>query len=152
MKTYTLMLSKTFPATHPCAGQPTDFESKVLIGEKRHTLRSNYEFWRKRLLAVNEGKAVIVVKQWDGRPYYSTPREIFRLGSKTKWSPIYYCDSMLHGLYYQMTKQNPKCTYVDLLAKNDGLTLDQFRAWFNPKDLVDFEFEGIIIYFNDIVI
>ena len=62
MKTYNIMLSVVFPATHPRKGQPTGFKEKVLravcktgerylsdIRPKVHTIRANYPLWKKRI-------------------------------------------------------------------------------------------------------
>ena len=76
MKTHVLIVSRTFPKKHPKAGQPTYFDSKILLtidptihavveldGEvttekKLTTIRSNYELWKKRIDEVNQGIAI----------------------------------------------------------------------------------------------
>ena len=61
-ETYVIMLSQTFPAKHPKAGQPTEFAEKVQEAlnyvkyhgiegmkptprAKIHTMRTNWELW-----------------------------------------------------------------------------------------------------------
>ena len=48
MKTYYLTLSNVFPSTHAKAGMNTCFEEKLRV-YKLHTIRANYDFWKKRL-------------------------------------------------------------------------------------------------------
>ena len=95
MKTYYLTLSPKFPSTHIRAGQPTNFEaalnnaimcakcqekpkgmcmSECIIGyRKLHTIRANYEFWRKRFEKIAAGEAVLSIRQW-----VEQAREAFR--------------------------------------------------------------------------
>ncbi|MFT0234472.1 hypothetical protein ACMSFF_23335 [Bacteroides faecis] len=47
MKAVVLLSKKFFPA-HFRAGEATDFKAKVLNGQKRHTCRCNYEYWKKK--------------------------------------------------------------------------------------------------------
>lgn len=56
MKAVVLLSKKFFPA-HFRAGEATDFKAKVLNGQKRHTCRCNYEYWKKKITALQE-KAV----------------------------------------------------------------------------------------------
>lgn len=70
-KTYVLMLSQSFPTKHPRSGNPTGFRKKFLSGEKRHTIRANFPLWAKRIHEVQQGEAVISVRQWEARPYFS---------------------------------------------------------------------------------
>ena len=74
MKTYVLILSQVFPADHPRAGEPTNFEEKVLCGlgkssgfePKIHTMRSNYQYWRDRFVLINKGDACLSIRKWSG--------------------------------------------------------------------------------------
>lgn len=78
-KTYVLMLSQVFPKTHNKAGMPTEFKEKVLNKKKIHTIRANYHLWERRIKEVQEGRAVLAVRQWTGKPYCSKQVEIARL-------------------------------------------------------------------------
>ena len=89
IKTYVIMVSRTFPAYHPQKGEPTYFVEKILSGiipfgllsdneiekvsnfnltkfhccdPKIHTFRGNFSVWKKRIDAVLAGDAVIVLK------------------------------------------------------------------------------------------
>lgn len=73
------MLSQVFPKTHNKAGMPTEFKEKVLNKKKIHTIRANYHLWERRIKEVQEGRAVLAVRQWTGKPYCSKQVEIARL-------------------------------------------------------------------------
>jgi hypothetical protein len=47
MKTYVLTISQTFQGKHPRKGDKTLFFDKILSGEKIHTIRGNYEYWKR---------------------------------------------------------------------------------------------------------
>lgn len=55
MKTVVL-LSKVFFEGHPKAGQPTNFAKSVKDGCKRHTVRSNYAYWEKKIAALKKAR------------------------------------------------------------------------------------------------
>ena len=78
MKTYILMLSKSFPAQHPRKGEPTGFR-EAFRKTKLHTLRANYALWAKRFEEIAAGKACLSVRQWTGAPYRSKQKELARL-------------------------------------------------------------------------
>ena len=169
IKTYRAPLSREFPATHPRAGQPTGFaekinnrltfllhgyileETKDRILEKRHTCRSNYENWKKKIDEVIAGEAILVLYEWTGRPYRDKPHNIFVFySSKSKWlvdelrkderykDVSFVCDSGLGVQKLTVTD----CLYVggnpipeSLIAQNDGLAHVDFRYWLKGYDL-----------------
>lgn len=131
MKTIVLMVSKAFPCYHPRKGELTNFKDKILSGEKIHTIRGNYDLWKKRIDQVNAGTHKLVLKSWVGRPYY-TSQEIVATFDK---------DS---GLGVQKTTLYETCcsfentfkTSFDALltiSKNDGLEYGDFWSWFDNK-------------------
>lgn len=79
MKTYVITLSKQFMKSHPQAGQPTMFKEKLLNKQKLHTIRGNYDLWKKRLDEVQEGKALLSIREWEGMPYRSKQVEIIKV-------------------------------------------------------------------------
>lgn len=79
MKTYVITLSEKSPTTHPRKGQETEFGRLFLNGKKIHTIRGNFPLWEKRLKEVQEGRAVLSVRQWTGVPYRSPQKELRRL-------------------------------------------------------------------------
>lgn len=127
MKTYVLTLSKSFLKGHPKSGLPTYFQEKLAKGEKLHTIRGNYPFWQKRVQDIQEGKACLSVRQWTGEAYKSPQIEILRL---TKENYIGVQKLHLHTLNQSATiDDNIKIELPDL-AKNDGLSFNDWYYWF----------------------
>lgn len=145
MKTYVITLSQVFPATHPRYGEPTGFEHKVIAAVsgwgdhwlKIHTIRANYELWHKCFESIERGEACLSIRQWTGKPYASKQREIARL---TKGDGI-----GLQRLFFHPDRDgqhvwwnfNIDGRYDDVhkLAQNDGLSYEDWRAWFKDYDL-----------------
>lgn len=131
MKTYVLTISQTFPKTHPDAGNQTYFVGNIKQEIKKHTIRSNYELWEKRFKNIQEGKAVLSVRVWTGKPYNSPQKEVFRFTN---------ADGI--GIEKIQFKRIPNDFFIGdrridsfLLAENDGLTPYQFKDWFQNYDL-----------------
>ncbi|WP_315170199.1 hypothetical protein [Alloprevotella tannerae] len=160
MKTYVLTLSKIFPRTHARAGKPTNFKVKFYLGQgcpdcdepqdlsgvnisdcnscvnachypKIHTIRANYELWRKRIKEVQEGQAVLSIRQWTGKSYRSKQVEIARLtandgvGIQKLELTNDLAECIIEGRHYN---------YVSI-AKNDGLHPDDWLNWFSCHNL-----------------
>lgn len=117
--------------THFDDGTPTDFERKVLSGEKIHTIRQGKR-WRSdmnahcavnirtknyRQFALKHVKTVqyINIKPDEKSVYVSAPDFSIRKMSEIE---------------------------IETLAKNDGLTIHQFWTWFNKP------FLGQILHFT----
>lgn len=96
MKTYVIMISQKFPANHPRRGEETKFKQQIInaifvnqgwnkiaaypeLGDKRHTIRANYDLWKKRIDEVQRGEACLSLRQWEGKPYRSKQIEFARL-------------------------------------------------------------------------
>lgn len=138
MKTHVLTLSNTFPATHPRHGEPTGFEHKVIAAVagwddhwlKIHTIRANYELWRKRFEKIERGEACLSIRQWMGKPYASKQREIARL---TKEDGI-----GIQKLEYNFTECTLHIGWLlldpETLANKDGLTRQDWENWFKGYD------------------
>ena len=145
MKTYVIMLSKHFPVKHPNAGLPTFFRDKVLAAvfkdneswQKVHTIRANYLLWEKRIKEVREGKAELSLRQWTDKPYRSKTVEITRLGASDGVGiQILEFDKDRDGMVsWKFFTVDGKYPEVEELAHNDGLTLDDWKAWFKDYDL-----------------
>lgn len=144
MKTYVLMLSKEFPATHPRKGEPTGFRDKFLAAIKQieggwwklHTIRANYPLWAKRIAEVQRGEAVLSVRQWSGKPYCSKQITIATLTAEdgVGLQQLTDLDTNAYGFYpcVRVDKRN-----IDklLVAQNDGLSLEDWLSWFKNYDL-----------------
>lgn len=140
MKIYSLILSKVFPSTHAKAGMDTDFEELLLQYIKLHTIRANYDFWKKRFEQIAAGEACLSIRQWVGKPYGkgSTQREIVRLtredgiGIQKLTFPF--------GTFNEAVIEDAEHIGVfsgiaQTLATNDGLSLRDWEAWFKDYDL-----------------
>ena len=160
-KTYVITLSRTFPVKHQRAGEPTYFKEKMHNGLlwdkgtnigyaltpsyavpgdiqlKLHTIRANYELWRKRFVQIESGEACLSVRQWTGKPYASKQVEIARL---TKEDGI-----GLQRLFFHPDRDGCHVWWnfnIDggyhipqMLAEHDGLAFDDWKAWFRDYDL-----------------
>lgn len=120
VKTFVLIVSERFPKTHKKAGENTGFPEAISAGLKIHTIRSNYKFWKKRVKKINSGEAVLSLRVWSGNPYNSKQKEIAvftQIGiEKIKYlRPSFYIDG--------------KKLNVEKLAKNDGLSSEDFYEW-----------------------
>ena len=135
MKTYYLTLSQVFPSTHPRAGEPTYFREN-LRRSKLHTIRANYELWRKRFEQIERGEACLSVRQWSGKPYCSKQIEIARL---TKEDGIglqrlnFYRGNFPDSLFYPSIDDKPSDSTE--LAQNDGLAIFDWFEWFGHYDI-----------------
>ena len=124
-KQVVLMIAKNFLAYHKKAGQSTEFEAKIKDKEKVHTIRPNYEKWKEKIEEVKSGKAELVLKQWDGRPYHSTPNKLFIFDAKDDVE-VSKLTKTADGFFVNDTKK----VKPEDLAKNDGLSLQDFEDWF----------------------
>ena len=150
MKKYVIILSKTFPATHARAGEPTNFTASLnkaimcercrqklkgmcvgecIIGQKKlHTIRGNYDLWEKRFKEIEEGNACLSVREWAGVPYRSKQVEIVRLTAK---DGIGLQKIYINGGDFIV---NGKHVSNLLLPENDGLLLVDWTDWFKAVD------------------
>lgn len=133
MKTYVIILSEKFPTKHPRKGQETAFWRSFLNGKKIHTIRGNFPLWEKRLKEVQEGRAVLSVRQWTGVPYKSPQKELRRLtaedgvGVQTLSFSNEIIGFEIDGRGYRVR--------LDNLSENDGLSLHDWEDWFKGTDL-----------------
>ena len=163
---YRLGVSRVFPKTHLKKGEATYFSQKILLalmreenknlsinattpqGErlspKFHTIRANYPLWEKRMKKVQEGEAVIELFYWEDKPYNSK-QVVFATLDKDSECGVQ--EVILND------KNNPFNSWAILinknrinfndeiflseLAKNDGLSLQDFEDWFKGYDLAE---------------
>ena len=120
------------------------------IEEKLHTIRGNYELWKKRIDEVIAGKAILSIRGWIGKPYNSKQIEIARItkennpGIQKVYIDIHCDESNIESSI--RAKVEEKEVNASLLAKNDGLNIIDFSRWFFP-DLTGC-FTGGIIHFT----
>lgn len=141
-------LSKKFFAQHYRAGEETEFKTKLNDGRKLHTCRSNYEYWKAKIAKLQETGGILSVRQWSEKPYRS-PQEIIKdipadiIGvqklelRRTKIVANHYAEGIEKPLItiaeYEYTATVDGVNIpVELLAENDGLTPEEYKAWFAP--------------------
>lgn len=141
MKTFVLTVSKQFPKTHERSGQDTGFVRNIqrlfsFESEKIHTIRANYKLWKKRAEDINDGKAILSIRYWSGRPYNSKQVEICQLekiGVEKLEDPTNFVFAPIEG----------KPVNWEVVAQNDGLSFEDFCSWFklrnkNPMAVIHF--------------
>lgn len=131
MKTYVITLSRHFLANHKRAGEETHFKEKFLSGEKLHTIRANYPLWEKRIKEVQDGRAILSIRQWTGKPYRSKQVEIAMLTAENGVGiqRLEFTDCRLRFPYI-----DSEWTSMVSIAEHDGLSLNDWVEWFNGYD------------------
>lgn len=149
MKRVIIVLSRVFPTYHPRRGEPTRF-IEGLGTRKLHTIRSGYDLWKHNLDKVIGSDFVLSVRQWTGKPYNSKQEEVARFAGN---SIGYQRISMTYDPTTDELKaviDGKRFTDLETLARNDGLTLQDFKAFlFGATKSLDIQlFQGIIIHFT----
>ncbi len=157
-----LTFSTKYPAYHPKKGSETFFIEKIwsfLITIKKNyhptewdQFRDVHDFnhfsakdFQPKLHTIREGHRfkvgdVFVPKFWSGRPYWSKPIQFA--------PPITVVQTYDFNKSLRTHRVNDKlinCLDLQLIAENDGLNYNDFKAWFN-KD----QFDGQIICFSEV--
>lgn len=159
MKTYVLTVSRVFPCTHKRKGEETNFIEKIspvfcmaysscshhdcghcefTIYPKIHTIRSNkngtsYERWSKKVKEIQEGKAILSIRYWSGKPYNSKQVEICQLDkdSGIGVQMIDFSDDYLYTVRVDGKRISFSC---EMVAEHDGLSESDFEEWFKGYD------------------
>lgn len=139
MKCYVLIISRQFLKNHYLSGKPTFFPEKIEKALKIHTIRNNYELWKKRIDKVNAGEAYISLRYWSGKPYNSKQIEFMKL-----YRSGYQSVSITNNW-----DENKKSDLFIEIAHNDGLDARAFHRWFFPKPDSEDKKHMIIIHFSD---
>lgn len=165
-----ITFSRTFPAYHPKAGQPTNFIQKIwkglpsvpaiyytpfideditksiiwdyqlVEGVKHHTIRAG-----------NRWKAgdKFSPRVWSGKPYNSKMITIAPdIEIKKVWDIEIKKTAFKHNSFV-IWKQILPLYKEEELAKNDGLELCDMLSWFKAHDHQECNFSGQIICWND---
>lgn len=145
MKTFVITVSERFPIKHARAGVDTNFVNAILDGEKIHTIRANYELWKKRFEEVLIGEAKISLRFWTGKPYASKQAFIKDL----ECSDLIGCQKLvfLDGNINKPRIVLPPNPFqpeevllpvnINELAANDGLSTLDWLEWFKEYDLTE---------------
>ena len=155
IKRYRLGVSKTFPTTHPRKGEQTFFVEKIQnnanlfcmsattrvlseaeFGVKTHTIRSNYPLWAKRMEEVQAGRAVIELFYWADKPYRSK-QVVFATLDKDSGCGVQELSFIENKIDFPSVPGGGYAARVttEWLSKYDGLSLEDFKAWFKGYDL-----------------
>lgn len=137
MKTHVLIVSEYFPKTHYRSGDKTDFVDSIKEETKIHTIRGNYELWKKRIKEVNDGEAILSVRIWIGKPYNSKQQEVFQFneGSGIGLQKLIFVDRYIREPWVIDSDIYKRFPTTNQLAKNDGLEEFDFKQWFEDYDL-----------------
>ena len=151
IKTYRMSISRVFPAKHPRAGEKTYFYAQIQnalfpgtemsmkdgMAKKLHTIRENYELWKKRIDEVNTGNAVLVLYEWADKPFRSKTRELFIFDKDSGISVQKITLGFIDDIASVEEVENEKANYynINIIAENDGLSEQDFRDWFKGYDL-----------------
>ena len=139
--TYVLTISQKFPTTHSRKGEHTNFYQLILRGQKKHTIRGNYDLWQKRFEKIKQGKAVLSVRCWEDKPYNSKQIELLQFDN-TKGIGLEKLEDPKNAIiaWVNGTKND-----WETIANNDGLSFFDFCEWFKVKQ----EKPMAIIHFTD---
>lgn len=111
---------------------------------KIHTIRTNYQLWEKRINEVQEGRAILSIRQWSGKPYRSQQVVIANLTKDDgvgiqALKIVRYIEKAENKEYvarYIDGEIKDSLTF-DEIAHNDGLSLEDWTAWFKGADLTN---------------
>ncbi len=132
MITYVLTVSEFFPKTHNKATLPTGFINSISNKSKKHTIRGNYELWEKRFEKINDGKAVLSVRYWSGKPYNSKQIESFVFDRE---DGIGIEKILFDDYLYSCKIEDDRFSFgSNMIAENDGLSPNDFENWFKGYD------------------
>ena len=142
-----VLMSRVFPLNSSRAGEKTGFKESIVEGRKIHTIRDNFAVWAKKLDAIKKGDHVLSVRQWSGRPYNSPQVEILRTKEHIGYQPITIRYD--HKNNFIVAKVGNAFVPINTLAKNDGLSVEDFKEWIFGKNPQESKlFKGIVIHFT----
>jgi len=125
---------------------------------KIHTCRKNFEYWKDKIEKLKAAGGVLSVREWVGKPYQKPgqntiidiPAEDIDVQKLTLWKnkrmDYYAIEEIapIHTVYDWEAQVNGNIIPILVLASNDGLTVEDFKAWFLPvfeqekADILDF--------------
>ena len=93
------------------------------------------------------------IQHWRGNPrnVRSNPHQ-FAVGECKSVQSIWIapgCKLMKHGLTVMVDDRHLTDEEIEQLARNDGLSIAEFREWFLPVRSILYVFSGRIIHFTD---
>lgn len=148
-----IVVSKAYPKVHKRHGEPTHFATKLVNGEKLHTIRNNYDLWAVNAEKIRSGKYVLSVRQWSGVPRRSKQREVYNTDEEIGVEHItmkYSAED--DSISVCVEDRHLSADEIERLAKNDGTTVDDFKDWFfwKQRNKQDATFNGVIVHFTQL--
>lgn len=126
-----VLLSKVFFDGHTHAGQPTNFAQSVKCGNKTHTVRSNYPYWKKKIAALREQGGSLCIRQWEDKPYRSKQEAILEVPATiVDVQKVVITQSSINSLL--PVNVDGREVPISEIAKNDGLSSTDFVEFFKP--------------------
>ncbi|MCM1166414.1 MAG: hypothetical protein NC401_10460 [Ruminococcus sp.] len=147
----TIMFSRLFPTTHSRRGEPTRFIEQVMLGDKIHTIRRQYDKWRVLADKTHARRYDISLCQWAATPRRSKHHQVGLLDGRIgvqRIQLLYFADTD----NIIATVDGNIDVAIETLAANDGLSVDDFKEWFfgkNRREYGNNEYNGCIIHFTD---
>ena len=146
-----LTVSRVFPVTHSRKGEYTGFHANLKLRRKIHTIRKNYDLWALNAEKMQRGDYYLSIREWSGKPYNSPQVEIHKVHTPIGVQPItlsYHADNDTVTANIDGREWLDADCYT--LAKNDGLSTEDFKEWFFGRDRKkDMSFQGVIIHFTN---
>lgn len=142
-----LILEGKFPFRHRKHGKPTNFKEAFMDGSKKHTIRSSAERWEHNIRKVEQGKFVLAVSEWSGMPHRSKEKLIKELKTAGIQHIKMFYDRTA-GIITKAVIDGKEFADIDMLARNEGMTLADFTDWFFGQGMTRDMFEGCIIHFD----
>lgn len=146
-----IVVSKAYPKVHKRHGEQTHFATKLVNGEKLHTIRNNYDLWAVNAEKMKTGNYVLSVRQWSGVPRRSKQCEIYHTDEEIGVEHI----TMMYSADDDSIAVCVEDRYLSedeiaQLAKNDGTDVDDFKDWFfcKQRNKQDATFNGVIVHFT----
>ena len=119
------MISTQFQKGHSKEGLPTDFLGKIDRDIKIHTIRENYEYWKKRFQKITTGEGHLSLRTWEGKPYKSK-QIIHKILQNHHGVGLQKVEKTSNGLLIDNKSVN-----IKKISINDGLEVQDFTEWFN---------------------
>lgn len=150
-KKINIVIAKAYPTIHKRHGEPTHFASKLVNGQKLHTIRTNYDLWAVNAEKMQSGNYLLSVRQWSGVPRRSKQREVYNTDEAIGVERItmqYRVDD--DSIAVTVEDREMRTEEIEQLAFNDGTTVDDFKDWFFAKQRhkEDAVFNGVIVHFT----
>ena len=109
------------------------------VWAKLHTIMPDYELWKNRIEEVSKGEAVIELFCWDGEPDMSN-KVILAILDKDSGCGVQEINLVnLNTLciVYNINNAELGALHLSQIAKNEGLSLDDFKSLFKGYGIND---------------